>query len=401
MRTKVFLVLAIVLMSSGMAGAQYTGALTLANVSVSPNPVVAGSNATITFRLYNSYGGFLSDVDLQAASRYPILNVSPAGSIIVGQVSSGLNYKYLTYTFAIPNTTPSGTYTIDFNATYMALGSEAAVATAVMPVSFYVQNRPVITVVASSPQPSALYSGYNQTIELYIENTGYGTARNVTVAVTSGDGLDILSSVSTFFISNLTAGSTAEEPLLVAAKGSGGSSLSASAMYYSSTLTRSFSSVQQINLSVAPSAEFNFTYVGGNLGIGSADVPVSYKITNTGTTTAQQLELTLETTYPVTPVAGTAYVGGLAAGASANVTFLVSIDSSGISGNYPVTIFEEWKQANGAANQQFTASSNFFVGVGSAASSTELIIAAIVAVVVMVLVIYKVSSRARRQAKKK
>lgn len=393
MRTKILLALAMVLMVSGMAGAQYTGALTLANVSISPNPVVAGSNATITFRLYNSYGMFLDNVNLQPSSSYPIVNVSPAGSRIISTLGGGLSSNYFTYTFSIPNTTPSGTYTIDFDATYLAFGATAQVATSTMPVSFRVQNMPAIKVMASSPQPSALYSGYNQTVELAIENTGYGTARNVTVTVTGGQGVNILSSVSTFFISNLTAGSTVDEPLLVSAKGTGTSAITASTSYYSSDFGKSFSGSQEINLSIAPSAQFGFAYVGGNLGIGSAAVPVSFRITNTGTSNAQQLQLSLQTTYPVTPVASTAYIDSLPVGASENVTFLVSVDSSGVNGNYPVTVFEQWKQPNGAANQQFTASSNFFVTVGSSESVSMLLVAAVIVVIIIALVLYRLRKR--------
>lgn len=388
--------------ASGMVGAQYTGALTLANVSISPNPVVAGGNATITFRLYNSYGMFLDNVNLQPASSYPIVNVSPAGSRVVSTLNGGLSGNYFTYTFLIPNTTPSGTYTIDFDATYLAFGASASVATSTMPVSFRVQNRPAISVVASSPQPSVLYSGHNQTIELAIENTGYGTARNVTVSVAAGQQLNVLSSVSTFFISNLTMGSVVDEPLLISAKSLGSGSLEVNTSYYSSNFGQRFSGSQSVGISVAPSAQFNYTYLGGNLGIGSSDVPVSFRITNTGTAAAQELQLSLQTAYPVTPVASTAYVGSLAAGASANVTFLVSIDSAGVSGNYPVTIYEQWKQANGAADQQFTANNNFFVTVGSQPSALTLAIEIVVVVVVLAVIAYRLLPRlAKRQAKKK
>ena len=402
MRTKILLALAAVLVASGMAGAQYTGALTLANISISPSPVIAGGNATITFRLYNSYGMFLDNVNLQPVGSYPIVNVSPAGGRVVGTLNGGISGNYFTYTFAIPNTTPSGTYTVDFDATYLAFGASASVATSTMPVSFYVRNRPVINAVAVDPQPSVLYSGHNQTIQIAIENAGYGTARNVTVSVAAGQGLSILSSVSTFFISNLTMGSVVDEPLLVAAKGLGSGSMVVSASYYSSNFGQRFSGLRVVNLSVAPSAQFNYTYLGDNLGIGSSDVPVGFRITNTGTTMAQELQLSLQTSYPVTPVATTAYVGSLAAGASANVIFMVSVDSAGVNGNYPVTIYEQWKQANGAADQQFTASSNFFVTVGGQPNILTLVVEAAIAVAVLAVLAYKMAPRLmKKQAKKK
>jgi hypothetical protein len=101
-------------------------------------------------------------------------------------------------------------------------------------------------------------------------------------------------------------------------------------------------------------------------------VPVQLRVTNNGTSAAEQLQLSLQTTYPITPVASTAYVSDLQPGSSTNVTFLVSVDTAGVPGNYPVTLYEQWKQPNGATNQQFSGSSNYFVTVasGGARSST-------------------------------
>ena len=114
----VFLALAVLAALGGVAGAQYTNAITFSNVIVSPNPVVAGSNVTIGFQLYNSYNSWLYNVNLQPEGTYPLLNVSPLKGIQIGILNSGLTGNYFNYTFTIPNSTPSGTYTLTFLATY-------------------------------------------------------------------------------------------------------------------------------------------------------------------------------------------------------------------------------------------------------------------------------------------
>ena len=112
--------LAIAVMTvAGQAG----GALSFANVSVSPNPVVAGGSATIRFQIYNSYNFWLYNVNLQPMGSYPLLNVSPLSSYH-GQMDPGLNPGYFNYTVEIPNTTPSGVYTITFAATYYIYASQ-------------------------------------------------------------------------------------------------------------------------------------------------------------------------------------------------------------------------------------------------------------------------------------
>ena len=401
----IFLALAIMAVMSGVASAQYANSVSLTNVSVSPNPVVAGGNATIRFQLYNTYNYWLYGTTLQPTGSYPLLNVSPLNSHLIGVLDPGLNAKYYNYTIEIPNTTQSGTYTLTFTATYMLYSTQATeIASSSMPVSFYVQGKPAITVQASNPQPSTLYTGYNQTLSLSVQNTGYGTARNVSVTISGSRGLNILSSVKSFFISNLTEGSTQVEPMLISANGTTNPYLIVNTTYYSARLNKRFTSTQRINLSVAPSAQFAIVSEGSSPGIGATDVPVNFRITNTGTSPAEQLQLNLETPYPVTPIASSAYVNELQPGASTNVTFLVSVDTAGVPGNYPVTLYEQWKQPSGSVNQQFTGSNNYFIAVGeanSAASAYETYaIVLIVVIVIIAMVMRRRSGKSKAKAKK-
>jgi hypothetical protein len=402
MKTKSFLLaFAALAILCGMVGAQYDNSLSMVNLSVSPNPVMAGGNATIRFQLYNSYEDWLYGTSLQPSGSYPLLNVSPLSSNTVGRLDPGVNQNYYNYTIQIPNTTPSGVYTVNFAAKYFVYAAQGTeTASTLMPVSFYVNNKPAIKVVASSPQPAALYSGYNQTMDLQIENTGYGTARNVSVTVRGEDGINILSSVSTFFISNLTQGSSVSEPLLISAQNIGQTGMIVSIAYYSSQLQQRFNSVQDINLSVAPSAQFTVGSANSGVNVGATDMPVHFEITNNGTSDARELELSLETTYPITPVASTAYISDLLPGASANLTFLVNVDTSGVPGNYPVTLFEQWKQPNGASNQQFSGSNNYFVSVvGSSSGVSRVEIGAVVVVIIIVAAVLLYRTRLSKKAK--
>ncbi len=402
----VFLALAFMALVSGVASAQYANSVSLTNVSVLPNQVMAGGNVTIRFQLYNTYNYWLYGTTLQPTGSYPLLNVSPLDSNTIGMLNPGLNPKYYNYTIEIPNTTPSGTYTITFTATYMLYTTqETEVASSSMPVSFYVNGNPSITVQASNPQPSTLYTGYNQSLSLSIQNAGYGTARNVSVTVSGSRGLSVLSSVRSFFISNLTRGAEQVEPILISANGTDNAYLIVNTTYYSARLNRRFSNTQRINISVAPSAQFAIDSEGQSPGIGMTDVPVNFRITNTGTSPAEELQLNLETPYPITPIASSAYVNELEPGASTNVTFFVSIDTAGVPGNYPVTLYEQWKQPSGSINQQFTGSDNYFVAVGetsSAVSAYETYAIAIIVVLIIIVSIYRRRARGRdrKNAKK-
>lgn len=322
---------------------------------------------------------------------YPLLNVSPLSSYH-GQMDPGLNPGYFNYTVEIPNTTPSGVYTITFAATYYIYASQGVdVDTSSMPLSFYVQNRPNIKLVASNPQPAALYAGHNQTVDIGIENIGYGTARNVSVGVSAGPGASILSSVTGFFVSNLTRGQVVEEPVLVSAESAGSARLFANVTYYSSDLKQRFRSAQNLSLSVAPAAQFNITGGSSTLVPGSTNLPITFTVRNTGAVEAQEVQLNLQSTYPLTPISSTYFISGLAPGASANVTFLVSVDSQGAPSTYPITIYEQWKQPNGAVSQQFSGSNNYYVVVNQ--SGGGVVEVAVIAVVVVAGVAFVILRR--------
>jgi hypothetical protein len=499
----------------GVAFAQSTqsGALSLANVAVMPNPVVAGGNATIVFQLYNSYGSSLTNVNLQLTGSYPLLNFSPTGSYIVSAVGSGLYAGAISYTMHVPKTTPTGTYTLSLVGTYQTVSSiyGQVVGSSVMPLSFYVNGIPNITAVAGStpvtpgssmvlyarvvnsgydtaknlvvralnasgftpygvstfsisslpvgtavnlsinyqtsqsvrngtytlplavsyqsglgtpyakvinltesiaivspqvklsfanPMPQALFAGYNQTVQLQIQNVGNGVAKNVSVSLAAGQGTNLLGSVDSFFVSTLQPGQTVSEPVLLSASGVGSATVNATVAYYSAGYSKSFTGTQLLGLALAPAAQFTVTGVRSSLSPGSTDIPVTFTVKNTGTVDAQGVQFNLQSTYPITPIASTYYMSDVPVGSSANVTFLVSADSQGVAGTYPVTLFEQWKQPNGAANQQFSGSNSYFVTVGAAGSSTTTI-AEVIVVVAVVAGAYVFMKRRSAKAKPK
>ena len=399
----VFIALAMLVSTVG-AATVYDNSLQMANVTVSPNPVVAGGNVLIHFRTYDAYSTWLYGTTLQPSSTYPLLNASPLNEIILGTVNPGLGNTTYNYNFQVPSTVQSGTYTITFTSQYFVYaGTGALIATSTMPVSFYVQNYPQIKITASGTQPSALYSGYNQTVDLAVQNVGYGTARNISVSVAGGSGVNLLSSVRSFFISNLTSGSTVTEPIVISAQGVGTAVIMANASYYSQNFNKHFSTAQDANLSIAPAAQFTISSQSKNIGVGTTDAPVGFVITNTGTSDAKQIQLSLQTSYPITPVASTAYITDLPPGQSTNVTFLVSVDSAGVAGSYPVTLYEQWKQPNGAVNQQFTGSNNYYVGVGSTGGSIttlDIIIGVVVVAAIIVILRRRGGQKSAKKEKK-
>lgn len=515
--------LVLALLVPALVGAQsISSALSVYNLQTNPNPVVAGSNVTLTLQLYDSYSSVLQNVNLQLTGSYPILNFSPVSSYIITSMSQGLyggSTQYFTYNIHIPKTTATGTYTLNLVANYetteLISGQSVEVTgQSVMPLSFYVNGAPSISVSAvssaispgqsasltldvsnagygeaknvtlnlvSTPQfetqgstrfsvgtleqggasvinavysvnsrlvngtyqipmyvtyssdtgqkynvssnaqvsvavnnpdvivnitsatPSALYKGYNQSLVLSITNVGTGTAKNVSINIQPSAGIEVLSSVSKFFIGSLAAGQTTTQTLLVAANNNTGSSaaINAKVTYTSQNYASQFVQNEQLNLSVASSSTFSITAGNYSLEPGSTNMPIKLIVTNTGNIEAENVQVTFQSSYPVTPITSTYYIPSLMPGQSANVSFSVSVDSNGALGNYPVTVYETWRQPNGAVQQQYSGSNTYFATVGSGSGGSSGIIYGVVAVVVIVAVVFIARKRGLIGSKKK
>ncbi|MEM3827508.1 MAG: hypothetical protein QXR58_02825, partial [Candidatus Micrarchaeaceae archaeon] len=95
---------------------QADGALSITNLQITPQPVVAGSNITVEFQLFNSYSNQLQNVNIYLESQSPLINVSPSQSFLVSAMGTGLyggsGYDIFSYKFHIPSSLPAGEYTI-------------------------------------------------------------------------------------------------------------------------------------------------------------------------------------------------------------------------------------------------------------------------------------------------
>jgi hypothetical protein len=497
--------------------------LSLSQLTVSPSPVVAGGNVTISFILFNSYSDSLSNVNLALQANNQIVNVSPSHSYIVDSIGSGvyggLGYNVFTYRFHVPSTLSSGLYTIDVVANYEApvSASQNMPGTSLMPITLYIYGLPKISfnVVPQSPLvpgslfdfqlstvntgtdtasnvsiglissrdfnlsgqtafslgslppggsaqssvsaivasnisagahnltidvgyrtaaanysyaaqvpisistgspsialsiasavPQLLYSGSNQTLSLLVQNIGTGTAKDLTVALKGSSHISVQSSAASFLISSLAPGASVTETAVVSANSSVSNSsnyIGADVSYYNSNYQLQSHVNETVPINVAPSAVFQVESVNDSLYPGGAYLPIVLTIKNVGNQAAQQAELSLQSIYPITPVAGTAYVSYLAPGNETSVTFYVNVDQNGLQGQYLLTVYEQWRQANTGVNQAFSASNNYYAVVYKSASSggtdfTPYIVAA-AAIIIALVVVMRLRKRGKAKAK--
>ncbi len=516
-----------VMLLMATAGAQVVSSvnnmLSITNLRVTPDPVVAGSNVTISFNLYNSYSDALSNVNLALQANNQLVNVSPTGSYLISSIGSGiyggLGYNTFTYKFRAPPTLSAGLYTLDVVANYEAptTSSTNLPGTSIMPITLYVYGAPQISfnivpqtalvpgstfsfqlatvntgtdtasnvsvhllstndfsmsgqtlfmlgslapgqsaasyasaivgsnitsgehrmeiyvsystargnhsssygvpisistgsprivVSASSAMPQLLYSGSNQTLTVLVQNVGTGTARNLTLSFGSTNQISVQSSASSFFMGSLAPGASATETITITANSSSSdhnSMLPVYLSYYTSNYQQRSNVTAPLPIRVAPSAVFKIVSVNDTLMPGSAYSPITLRIKNVGNEPAQEVSLSLQSVYPITPVAGNAYISYLAPGNETNVTFYVDVDQNGLQGRYLLTMYEQWRQANAGTNQLFTSSNNYYAVVYPNSSSSDVTgyALAVVAIVIIVVVARMVMKKRRGKKKEK
>ncbi len=494
----------------GTAGAQSPNdALSIANLQISPQPVVAGEAMTITFQLYNSYGNPLQNVDLSLQGSYPLLNFSPAGTNLITSIGTGTygGTTYFQYHIKVPKNVQAGTYTMDVVATYQStVGTSSVTGTSTMPISVYISgipnmglnanpttaivpgenfeasinilntgtgqannatlkvqnsrnfsvvgtgdfylgtiqpdgsvtqsitlytnssflpennmipavlayslangsvvtqnvsmpvsiiiNKPNIVASIAGAFPQELYSGSNQTLAVLLQNVGTGTAKNVTLSFPSNPNITVSSSAAGVFLGTIAAGQQlTQNVFIIANRGDNGT-------YYKLPIEVSYTNADYENLTnktvylgihLQNSAQFNITGVSDSVKSGQTYVPVNVTIKNIGNEPAQHITFSLQTIYPISPVNTNAYVNLLNPGQSTTVTFYVNVDSQGNPGQYPLTLYEQWTQPNGATNQQYSGSNDYAMQVYSGGSLLEgdALYAIIAIIVVAAVFIYR------------
>ena len=371
------------------------------------NPTITkvspGNVSTVTLSVMNSGYGTVRNMTVSTLNATDF-SVTGTKTFSIGSLASGASTS-LTTTYLVNSHITNGTYSIPIRVAYQSDEGTTYSQNINQTIAVKIQNPNIIATVTAA-SPATLYMGYNQTLTLSIQNIGYGNANNVSVDIASLNGVNILSSVRHFFIGSLAAGQSVTETVLITANNYSGSqaSLSAELKYYTSNYQSQFSKNQSINISVAQSPIFSVATGKYSLQPGATSVPINLTITNTGNIDAQQVQLSFQSSYPITPVSGSGYIQDLKPGQSKSVTFLVSVDSHGAPGTYPITVYESWKQPNGAVQQTYSGSSNYYAAVGSTASgstpSTITDIVVLVIVAIAVLFVYRKIQKSKESKKK-
>ena len=361
--------------------------------------IVPGNAFTYQLEVVNSGGAIARNVTIKILGSNTLIPTGES-TFSMGSVSPGVPMQ-LSGSMQARRRASAGAHDIHAEVSYSSSVGNYSYNISI-PISIYT-GTPALAITAAGSIPSVLYSGSNATIELSVQNVGDGIAKNLSIGLKGGSGLSVSSSANRIFIGSLPAGQSVPETVFVSSNSSyiGNATLHATVSYFNSDYSNMTSSVIPINLSIAPSAVFNITSVSDSLLPGAAYGRIAFTLKNMGNEPAQGITASLQSIYPLSPIAGTAYISSLSPGESTNVTFYVSVSSTGEPGQYPVTVYEQWKQPNAANSQQFEGSTDYYAQVyssssGATYSTVDDAFEAIVAIVIIVAV-YKRIAKSRRK----
>ncbi len=363
--------------------------------------IVPGHDFSIAISAVNTGDGAARNVSLSILNS-SVFSADGANRFNLGIIQSGSEGSTTAQIFASQNIS-SG---INYLPVKVSYTSDANVSTTeIENISLNVLlNQPNIAASIINSVPTELNPGGNQTVTVLLQNIGTGQANNVSVQFLNGTGISASGTASYFFIGTLAQSASVQENVFISANKNANQSnytLPVRIKYTHANYKGNVTQMEYIPIKVQSGAIFNVTAASSSLLPGSTYKPLTFVVKNIGNEEAQQISFSLQSLYPITPVTPVSYITSLAPGQSTNVTFYVSVVSTGNPGTYPVTLYEQWRQPNGATNQQYSGSNNYYAEVvnSSGSNTYEYAVAAVVVVVIVVLVLRRRMKGMKKKAK--
>ncbi len=301
--------------------------------------------------------------------------------------------------FYLDSNVTAGVHNITVNASYTS-DTGSYTQSIKIPMKVVIEKPNVVASIVSA-MPQMLTYGYNQTLSIAVQNIGSGTARNISVGIYGSNTLEILGSASNFVISALPPGQEAIENVLVSAiNASSYGYIYANITYYGANYANKTEYMQAIPVKMQNAGKIEIINAKSSIYPGIGYGPVTFEIKNTGNEAIKQCVLSLQSIYPISPVDGNAYLNELLPNQTANVTFYVSVDPNGKQGQYPVTLYEQWKQSNLPDSQMLSSSNNYGITVESQASGNSYIYAAAIVVIIAIAIAAIAAKKGKRKARK-
>ena len=377
----------------------------------SPITVSAGeTQVPLTFIIRNLGDVNALNFSLCIPNKYPLI-VSQR-QIYVGIIPAG-GINYATTTVSVyPNAT-AGVYYIPVVIKYFSNVVEKEY----VPIEIYPVNL-TLNVITIPPQ---VFPGYfDVRVEAIIVNYGSGIAENVSVMMTAGKGIDIISP-NEVDLGAIPVGHVINTTFLINVPNSTPSG------YYYLNFTVKYDGgkyVKVYRLKVYPKANLEIVDVYyPQINPGATKVPITITIKNVGNVTAENVKAVLGSSDVIYPhvsssnplmalTASEEYIGDLKPGQEVNITYIVDVSGGAGTGNYTLTLTLVWNQTGAlfpfVQNDKFTVQVSpsvfqnlltegitFQVGTSKYTIGWLYIIIALIIIVLIIVVAVRVASRGK------
>ncbi len=275
------------------------------------------------------------------------------------------------------NNITNSTYFLNVQVNYVTRYNTNASKILKIPLNLVINNPNIVASILSA-SPSQVFSGSNQTLLVNFQNIGLGEAKNISIKFLSNNSITI-GNPNKFFIAQLFSNTNNQqlsqktESIFVQINNQSLSYyqipviINYTTLNYKTKISKKF----LINVSLEKKAVFSILSINDSIQPGQSYAKIILKIKNTGNAKANNINFALQSIYPISPVNPNQYISSLSPDQIKNITFYVSVDADGNSGNYPITIYEQWTQQNTPQNQQLSSSTNYYVVVKQKAKTNN------------------------------
>jgi len=329
-------------------------ALDVATVASEPAIVVPGDPFALTVRMVNAAtdpGDAAEEVTVSLSSTGSLLIGAAGRTQVLGTLPGGAAAPVVFVGEALLSAVP-GDHEIPITITWTQDGrSEQLASTVLLSVA---TSSPSLAVSSVISQPTSLRPGEPFSVTLRVVNTG---------AAPHHKGQDVVASVASTAVFSFHAAGR-EQMLGTIPPGGFATATIAGEVDDNATagdhtvpiklVHRSGTVEGVITLTVAEAADFAIRGRNPPLLRDETRQPVSFVVRNTGTTTAEQVSLTLMASYPITPAGRTAYIPLLPPGEREEVVFHVDVDAEATPQGYPLEVVIAWQEGSERMRRQQT-----------------------------------------------
>ena len=329
-------------------------ALAVATVASEPAVVVPGDPFALTVRIVNAAtdpGDAAEEVTVSLSSTGSLLIGAAGRTQVLGTLPGGAAAPVVFVGEALLSAVP-GDHEIPITLTWIQDSRSERLATTVL--LSVAPSSPSLAVSAAASQPTSLRPGEPFSVTLRVVNNG---------AAPHHKGQDVVASVASTAVFSFHAAGR-EQVLGTIPPGGFATATIAGEVDDNATagdhtvpvklVHRSGTVEGTITLTVAEAADFAIRGRNPPLLRDDTRQPVTFVVRNTGTTTAEQVSLTLMASYPITPAGRTAYIPRLPPGEREEVVFHVDVDAEATPQGYPLEVVIAWQEGSERMRRQQT-----------------------------------------------